>query len=79
MYIKLYTQKSKPYCSSQQIVTQNADTEGEKKKFMIFIPVVKIYQKGFSQEESDSSNLLLSLMKRFEDVIHSFFFVGTIL
>ena len=25
-------------------------------------------QKGFSQEESDSSNLLLSLMKRIEDV-----------
>ena len=29
---------------------------------------MKIYQKGFSQEESDSSNLLLSLMKRIEDV-----------
>ena len=40
-----------------------------KKYFLIFIPVVKIYQKGFSQEESDSSNLLLSLMKRIEDVI----------
>ena len=36
--------------------------------FLIFITVVKIYQKGFSQEESDSSNLLLSLMKRTEDV-----------
>ena len=30
---------------------------------------MKIYQKGFSQEESDSSNLLLSLMKQIEDVI----------
>ena len=33
---------------------------------------MKIYQKGFSQEESDSSNLsnfLLSLVKRIEDVI----------
>ena len=39
-----------------------------KKYFQIFIPV-KINQKGFSQEESDSSNLLLSLMKRIEDVI----------
>ena len=29
---------------------------------------MKIYQKGFSQEESHSSNLLLSLMKRIEDV-----------
>ena len=38
------------------------------KIFSNFIPV-KIYQKGFSQEESDSSNLLLSLMKRIEDVI----------
>ena len=28
-----------------------------------------MYQKGFSQEESDSSNLLLSLMKQIEDVI----------
>ena len=27
-----------------------------------------MYQKGFSQEKSDSSNLLLSLMKRIEDV-----------
>ena len=40
-----------------------------KKYFSIFIPVVRIYQKGFSQEESDSSNLLLSLMKQIEDVI----------
>ena len=40
-----------------------------KKYFQIFIPVVKIYQKGFSQEESDSSNLLLSLMKEIEDVM----------
>ena len=30
---------------------------------------VKIYEKGFSQEESDSSNLLLSLMKWIKDVI----------
>ena len=30
---------------------------------------MRIYQKGFSQEESDSSNLLLSLMKQIEDVI----------
>ena len=30
---------------------------------------MKVYQKGFSQEESASSNLLLSLMKRTEDVI----------
>ena len=30
---------------------------------------MKIYQKGFSQEESDSLNLLLSLMKRIEDEI----------
>ena len=29
---------------------------------------MKVYQKGFSQEESASSNLLLSLMKRIEDV-----------
>ena len=28
-----------------------------------------MYQKGFSQEKSDSSNLLLSLMKRIEDVL----------
>ena len=28
-----------------------------------------MHQKGFSQEESDSSNLLLSLMKQIEDVI----------
>ena len=30
---------------------------------------MKMYQKGFSQGKSDSSNLLLSLMKRIEDVI----------
>ena len=30
---------------------------------------MKIYQKGFSQEESDSSNLLLFSMKQIEDVI----------
>ena len=30
---------------------------------------VKIYEKGFSQEESDSSNLLLSLMKWIKDVM----------
>ena len=30
---------------------------------------MKAYQKGFSQEESFSSNLLLSLMNRIEDVI----------
>ena len=30
---------------------------------------MKIYQKCFSQEESDSSNPLLSLMKRIKDVI----------
>ena len=40
-----------------------------KKYFLIFIPVVKIKQKGFSQEESDLSNLLLALMKQIEDVI----------
>ena len=39
-----------------------------KKYFQIFIPV-KIYQEVFFQEESDSSNLLVSLMKRIEDVI----------
>ena len=37
--------------------------------FLIFIPVVKIYKKDFSQEKSDSSNFFLSLMKRIEDVI----------
>ena len=35
-----------------------------KKYFLNFIPVVKIYQKVFSQEESDSLNLLLSFMKQ---------------
>ena len=30
---------------------------------------MKICQKGFSQEENDSLNLLLSLMKPIEDVI----------
>ena len=29
----------------------------------------EIYQKGFYQEESDSSNVLLSLMKRIENII----------
>ena len=30
---------------------------------------MKIYQNGFSQKESDSSNLLLSLMKPIDDAI----------
>ena len=30
---------------------------------------MKIYQKGFSQKQTDSSNLLLSFMKRIEGVI----------
>ena len=30
---------------------------------------MKVYQKGFIQEESDSSNLWLSFMKSIEDVI----------
>ena len=30
---------------------------------------MKIGQKGFSQEESDSSNILLYLMKQIEDVM----------
>ena len=39
-----------------------------KKNFQTLISR-KIHKKDFSLEESDSSNLLLSLMKRIEDVI----------
>ena len=35
--------------------------------FQVFI-AEKIYQKEFLQRKSDSSNLLLSSMKKFEDV-----------
>ena len=68
-YIQNYTHtKSNPYCSSQQIRYIKHWYRRWKKNFQFLIPV-KMHQKDISQETSDSSNLLLSLMKRIEDVI----------